>query len=95
LAEWALLFIKLLRKFRTFVWTEEAEEAFQELKWYLTSPSIMVALEPGESLLLYITVTTNAVSVVLVMERLDPKANVAPRSQPLKVHPQDKVPRGA
>jgi hypothetical protein len=68
LAEWALPFIKLLRKFRPFVWTKEAEEAFQELKRYLTSLLIMVAPEPGEPLLLYITATTDAVSMVLVAE---------------------------
>jgi hypothetical protein len=27
-AEWALLFFKLLRKSRPFVWTQEADEAF-------------------------------------------------------------------
>jgi hypothetical protein len=32
LAEWALLFFKLLWKSGPFVWIEEAEEAFQELK---------------------------------------------------------------
>jgi hypothetical protein len=32
LAEWALPFFKLLQKFRTFIWTEEANEAFLELK---------------------------------------------------------------
>jgi hypothetical protein len=55
-----------------FVWTNDAEEAFQELKRYLTSPPVMVALEPGEPLLLYITATSEAVSMVLVAERPDP-----------------------
>jgi hypothetical protein len=32
----------------------------------------MVALEPGEPLLLYITSTANVVSMVLVAERLEP-----------------------
>jgi hypothetical protein len=72
LAEWALPFFKLLQKFRPFVWTVEAEEVFQELKQYLTSPPIMVAPEVGEPLLLYIVVTTEAVSVVLVAERPEP-----------------------
>jgi hypothetical protein len=66
LAEWALLFFKLMRNSGPFVWTEKAEEAFQELKQYLTSPPIMVALEPGEPLLLYIVATTEVVSMVLV-----------------------------
>jgi hypothetical protein len=57
LAERALLFFKLLRKSGPFVWTENVEEAFQELKKYLTSPPIMVALELGEPLLLSIAAT--------------------------------------
>jgi hypothetical protein len=72
LAEWALPFFKLLRKFGPFVWTNNAEEAFQELKRYLTSPPGMVAPEPGEPLLLYIVATSEAVSMVLVAERPDP-----------------------
>ena len=34
-----LPFFKLLRKFGPFSWTEEAEQAFQELKQHLTSTS--------------------------------------------------------
>jgi hypothetical protein len=83
LAERTLSFFKLLRKSERFVWTEEVEEAFQELKRYLTSPPIMEAPEPGEPLLLYIATTTNAVSMVLVTERADQKAEEAPKSQPL------------
>jgi hypothetical protein len=58
LAERDLPFFKLLRKSRHFVWTEDAEEAFQELKRYLTSPPIMVDPEYGEPLLLYNATTT-------------------------------------
>jgi hypothetical protein len=54
--------------------TNDTEEAFQELKRYLTSPPVMVAPESGEPLLLYITATLEAVSMVLVTERPDPHA---------------------
>jgi hypothetical protein len=74
LAERALPFFKLLRKSGPFVWTNDVEEAFQELKRYLTSPPVMVAPELGEPLLLYIAATLEAVSMVLVAERLDPHA---------------------
>jgi hypothetical protein len=74
LAERALPFFKLLQKFRPLVWTNDAEEAFQELKKYLTSPRVMVAPEPGEPLLLYIVATSEAMSMVLVAERPDPDA---------------------
>jgi hypothetical protein len=72
LAERALPFFKLLRKSRPFIWTKEAEETFQKLKRYLTSMPVMVALEPGEPLLLYITATAEAVSMVLVAEWSEP-----------------------
>jgi hypothetical protein len=72
LAERALPFFKLLRKSGPFVWTDDAEEAFQKLKRYLTSPPIVVASEPGEPLLLYIAATAEVVSMVLVAERPEP-----------------------
>jgi dsDNA-binding SOS-regulon protein len=72
LAGRALPFFKLLYKSGPFVWTNEAEEAFQELKRYLTSPPVMVAPELREPLLLYIAATVEVVSMVLVGKRLEP-----------------------
>jgi hypothetical protein len=72
LAERALPFFKLLHKFGPFDWTDEAEEAFQELKRYLTSPPVMAAPEPRKPLPLYITATTEAISTVLVAKRPEP-----------------------
>jgi hypothetical protein len=68
LAGRALPFFKLLRNSGPFIWTEDAEEAFQELKRYLTSLPVMVAPEPGEPLLLYSAATSEVVSMVLVTE---------------------------
>jgi ribonuclease HI len=73
LAERALPFFKLLRKSGPFSWSEEAEQAFQELKQHLVSLPILVAPEPGESLYLYITAAAEAVSMVLVVERTTPE----------------------
>jgi hypothetical protein len=70
LAERALPFFRLLRKFGPFSWTEEAERAFQELKQHLVSLPILVAPEPGEPLYLYIAAAFEAVSMVLVAERV-------------------------
>jgi hypothetical protein len=65
LAESALPFFKLLRKSGPFSWTEEAEQAFQELKQHLVFLPILVAPEPGEPLYLYIAAAAEAVSMVL------------------------------
>jgi hypothetical protein len=70
LAEKALPFFKLLRKSGPFSWTEEAEQAFQELKQHLMSLPILVAPEPGEPLYLYIAAAAEAVSMVLAVERM-------------------------
>jgi hypothetical protein len=69
LAKRALPFFKLLPKSGPFSWIEEAEQAFQELKQHLVSLPILVALEPGEPLYLYIAAAVEAVSMVLVVER--------------------------
>jgi hypothetical protein len=86
-----------LRKSKPFIWMEEAEEAFQELKRYLPSPLIMVAPKPGEPLLLYIMAIANAMSMVLAVERLEPfqhqepEFEEAPRSRALEAHPAPKL----
>ena len=51
-----------------FSWTEEAEQAFQELKQHLTSLPVLVAPEPGEPLFLYLAASAEADSMVLVAE---------------------------
>ena len=53
-----------------FTWTEEAEQAFQELKQHLTSLPVLVAPEPGETFL-YLATSAEAVSMVLVAERME------------------------
>nr|CAH66232.1 H0825G02.9 [Oryza sativa] len=69
LGEKALPLFKLLKRFGPFTWTEEAERAFTQLKAYLSSPSVLVAPEPDEPLLLYLAATPQVVSAVLVVER--------------------------
>ena len=43
---------KLLKKTDAFVWTEEAQQALESLKAYLSSAPIFVAPKQGEPLLL-------------------------------------------
>ncbi|XP_056849746.1 uncharacterized protein LOC130499575, partial [Raphanus sativus] len=63
-----LPFYKLLRNNKKFVWDEKCEEAFKQLKAYLSEPPILSKPVVGEPLYLYLAVSTAAVSGVLVRE---------------------------
>jgi transposase InsO family protein len=76
--ERALPFFKLMRGSGPFRWTEEAEQAFQEMKQYLTSLPVLVAPVPGETLFLYLAATTEVISMVLVAERSEQLIQGAP-----------------
>jgi flavoprotein len=69
LGERVLPVFKLLKKAGKFVCDDEAQKAFEALKESLTMPPIMTPPVPKETLLLYISATTNVVSTVLIAER--------------------------
>jgi hypothetical protein len=69
LGEKGLPFFKLLKKSDRFKWTDEADQALEELKTFLTMPPVMVPPALKETMLLYISVSTQVVSTVLVAER--------------------------
>jgi hypothetical protein len=62
-------FFKLSKKSNKFEWTDETDQVLEELKTFLTTPSIMVPPTPKETLLLYISVSTQVVNAVLVAKR--------------------------
>jgi hypothetical protein len=59
---------KLLKKFDSFHWIEEAKKALNELKALIHEPPVLTSLEPGETLLLYAATTTHVISTTLVVE---------------------------
>ena len=61
-----LSFFKTLKQ--AFAWTDECEEAFQDLKRYLSNPSLLSQSKEGENLYLYLAVSTTAVSAALICE---------------------------
>jgi hypothetical protein len=69
LGEKGLPFFKLLKASEHFMWTEEVDKAFAEPKLFLTSPPIMIAPQPNETLSIYITATSRVVSTAVVIER--------------------------
>lgn len=61
-------FFNALRGNQSFDWNEECERTFQELKQTLTSSPILTKLEPRDTLFLYLVVSHNTISSVLVKE---------------------------
>jgi hypothetical protein len=66
-----------------FTWTDEVEQAFQDMKQYLTSLLVLVAPDPGETLFLYLAATTEVISMVLVAERSEQLLQGAPVVPPV------------
>ncbi len=61
-----LPFFKTLKK--AFTWTDECQQAFEELKSYLTTPPLLSPSKQGEELYLYLAVSPTTVSLALVRE---------------------------
>jgi len=61
-----LPFFKTLKQ--AFVWMDECETTFQELKRYLSKPPLLSLSKEGEELFLYLAVSATAVSTVLIRE---------------------------
>ena len=61
-----LPFFRTLKK--SFEWTDECQQAFEELKAYLSAPPLLSPLQPGEELFLYLAVSPAAISAALIRE---------------------------
>ena len=53
---------------KSFEWTDEFQQAFEELKAYLSTPPLLSPSQPGKELFLYLVVSPAAVSVALIKE---------------------------
>jgi hypothetical protein len=71
LREKGLPFFKLLKKSGKFEWTDEANDAFEKLKAYLTSSPVPTPPMKKEDMLLYIVATTMVVSAAIIVERAE------------------------
>nr|XP_020195785.1 uncharacterized protein LOC109781607 [Aegilops tauschii subsp. strangulata] len=69
LGERALSFFKLMKWKGSFEWTPKADDAFEDLKRYLTRPPIMVASRSREPLVLYLEASPHSTSATLVTVR--------------------------
>ena len=59
-----LPFFKILKK--AFTWTNECQQAFEQLKKYLMTPPLLSPSKQGEELYLYLAVSPTAISSALV-----------------------------
>jgi hypothetical protein len=69
LGERGLPLYKLIKKFDSFLWTDKAQKALDDLKALISKPLVLASLEPGETLLLYVVATPQVISATLVVER--------------------------
>ncbi|KAK9064300.1 hypothetical protein SSX86_015680 [Deinandra increscens subsp. villosa] len=73
-AEKSMPFFKTLKQFtetKQFLWSEEADRAFEDLKQALSQLTPVTAPDTGEDVVLYLSVGNNAISSVLCAERRD------------------------
>jgi ribonuclease HI len=62
---------RLLKKHERFSWTAEAQDALDKLKASLTYAPILTPPQDGEPLQLYVAATTQVVSAMIVVERME------------------------
>jgi hypothetical protein len=67
-AQHVLPFFKLLWKETTFEWTDECKKALKHLKDSLSEPPVLSRPDEGETMYLYLSVSSEAVSAVLIIE---------------------------
>jgi hypothetical protein len=72
LGERGLPLYKLLKTSNSFLQMDEAQKGLDDLKALISKPPVLASLELGETLLLFLTATTQDISATLVVEREEP-----------------------
>jgi hypothetical protein len=60
-----------MKKMDHFIWSQHANDAFNDLKRALSTAPILAAPAPREPMLLYIAATLQVISIVIVVERTE------------------------
>jgi hypothetical protein len=71
LEEKAMPLYRLMKKTNHFVWSQRADDAFNDLKRALSTAPILAAPAPREPMLLYIVATPRVISVVIMVEHTE------------------------
>ena len=61
-------FTQLMKKSVSFVWDKASQEAFEEIKRYLTKPPVLVTLTSGEPFLFYMKVMDHSLGALLAQK---------------------------
>ena len=69
LAERIQRMFRFMNKAQKFVWDESCKQSFQALKEYLSSPPVLQKPSKGKPLLVYLAISTNAVSAAIVQDQ--------------------------
>lgn len=68
LDEKSLSFFQILKKAKAFTWTDEYQRAFEDLKEYLASSTMLSKPEKDEVLYIYLAVADRVINLVLIRE---------------------------
>jgi hypothetical protein len=71
LGEKAMPLYQLMKKTDHFVWSQRADDTFNDLKRALSTSPILAAPTPWEPMLLYIPATPRVISIVIVVEHIE------------------------
>ena len=66
-ADRCLPFFRTLKK--SFEWKIECQQAFEDLKAYLSSPPLLSSSKPGEELFLYLAISPATINAALIKEK--------------------------
>jgi hypothetical protein len=71
LGEKAMPLYQLIKKTYHFVWSQRADDGFNDLKRALSTAPILAAPAQREPMLLYIMATPRVISIVIMVERTE------------------------
>uniref|UniRef100_A0A2N9G3J4 Uncharacterized protein n=1 Tax=Fagus sylvatica TaxID=28930 RepID=A0A2N9G3J4_FAGSY len=69
-------FFDLVKKGKSFTWSEESDQAFERLKKYLSAPLLLSSPREGEPLYIYLAASDKAVSAAIVRDESGEKRPV-------------------
>ena len=61
-------FFDLVKKGKSFAWSEESDQAFERLKKYLSAPSLLSSPKEGEPFYIYLAALDKAVSAAIIRD---------------------------